>query len=164
MPSAMIFCGLDLIMPSSCNRQRIEAYRVFGIVVPPSVERDLLQGFDGVIISRRETVIDKPPRDGLRVADAEICCFEDSTQHALGCDGILADEFPVARNHAAEMFRPRAVFGAVEHHVADMPGAQLLGLGRNPRYASILPSAKSPAGLGHRLVTQRISLIGSSPT
>src|SRR5471032_1744286 len=38
------------------------------------------------------------------------------------------------------------------------------GSGGKPRNASIFPSANSSIGLGEELVTQRMSLAGSSPT
>jgi hypothetical protein len=37
---------------------------------------------------------------------------------------------PIAPQHAAEILRPRAVHGAVDDDVADMPRAQILRLGR----------------------------------
>ena len=43
---------------------------------------------------------------------------------------MLADEIPVARQHAAEILRPRPVDRAVDDHVADLAGAQFLRLGR----------------------------------
>ena len=50
--------------------------------------------------------------------------------HPLGRDRILAHEFPIARQHAAEILRPWAVDGAVDDHMADLAGAQFLRLGR----------------------------------
>jgi len=41
---------------------------------------------------------------------------------------MIADEFPVARQHAAEILRPRAVQRRGGDDMAGMPGAQLLRL------------------------------------
>jgi len=56
--------------------------------------------------------------------------LEDGPQDALGRDRIVADELPISRLHAAEILRPRGVDGAVEDHVTDISGAQVLRRGR----------------------------------
>jgi hypothetical protein len=43
---------------------------------------------------------------------------------------VPGNEFPVARQDAAEILRPRPVHGGIENYVTDMPGAQILGLKR----------------------------------
>jgi hypothetical protein len=42
---------------------------------------------------------------------------------------MLADELPVARQHAAEVLRPRAVCDTINDHAADLARTQFLRLG-----------------------------------
>jgi len=62
--------------------------------------------------------------------------------------------------------RPRAVAELLHDHVSNMTGAQLLRLGWKAQERSIFPSANSSIGLteGSALITQWMSLTGSSPT
>ena len=47
MPSAMIFCGLDLIKPDFVQAQGVEPDRVLGVVFAPFVVRDVAQRLRG---------------------------------------------------------------------------------------------------------------------
>jgi len=65
-----------------------------------------------------------------RLAGAEFGGFEDRAQYALGRYWIILHVFAVARQHAAEILRPRPVHRRVEDHMADMAGAKLLRVRR----------------------------------
>ena len=126
----MIALGLDLIMPDLVQAQRVEPHRVLGVVLAPAVVGHLAERLERVVVSLREPAIDQPLRGPLRLGGAEVGGLEDGAQDALGRDRMVADEVAVADQHAAEVLRPRLVGGAVEDHVADLAGAQLLRLGR----------------------------------
>src|SRR6266436_6879106 len=114
------------------HAKSIETDRVLCVVLAPLVVRDRAQRLEGIIVSRGEAAIDELLRSASRLGSAKIRGFEDSAQHALGRNRMFANEFSVARQDAAEILRPGRVDRAVEDHVADIPGAQLLRLRRTP--------------------------------
>jgi hypothetical protein len=79
---------------------------------------------------RGATTIGELLRCACWFSRAEIRCRKDGTHDAFGRDRVRGNEFPVARQHAAEILRPRLLHGGIEDYVTDMPGAQILGLGR----------------------------------
>src|SRR5262249_54421218 len=87
-----------------------------------------VQRLQRIVVVAGESAIDHVPRRACRVADAEVRRLEDRARHALGRDRVLADEVPVSSQHAAEILRPWAVDRAVDHHAADLTGAQFLRL------------------------------------
>ena len=42
-------------------------------------------------------------RSRRRVGDAKVGCLQDRSHRSFGCNGVLADKLPVAREHAAEI-------------------------------------------------------------
>src|SRR5262249_50079344 len=104
--------------------------RVFGVVVPPLVVRDFAQRLERIIVLGGEAALDYAPRRSRSIADTEIGRLENGAQHPLGRYRVLADEVPVARQHTAVVLRPRTIHGAVDNHMADLAGAQLLRLRR----------------------------------
>src|SRR5215470_19324260 len=64
---------------------------------------------------------------------------------------MLADVIPIARQHAAEIMRPREIGRRVEDDVAGMPGAQLLWLRRKPEEGIDLALNKQFEGVASAL-------------
>ena len=131
VPSAMILLRARLDHADLVQAQRVEAHRVLGVVLAPLVVGDLVQRLEGIVVA----ACVKPPSTSCRAtrsgsATQRSAALRIGAHHALGRDRILADELAVARQHAAEVLRPGLVQGAVDDHVADVPGAQLLRLGR----------------------------------
>ena len=119
---------------------------------------------DRIVIVRGEAAVHDLPRYLGWLTEAEIGRPQQRAHHTLGGDRFRPDEVRVARQHAAEVLRPRPVLRAVDDHMINALRPQLLRLGRKPRKASTLPSRNSSIGLGSALVTQLMSLAGSSPT
>ena len=78
-------------------------------------------------------IADKNQIVALRLDAAKVGGFDDGAQDALGCDRISADIVPACREHAAEILRPRAVYGAIDDHASDAAGTKFLGLGRKAK-------------------------------
>jgi hypothetical protein len=53
-------------------------------------------------------------------------------ERALGGDGVVAHERAVGHKQAGEVLRPGPIRRRAHHHMPDLSGAQLLGLGRVP--------------------------------
>ena len=85
---------------------------------------------ESVIVTRREAAINDAPRDSCRIVGAQVGCFEDRTDHALGRDGIFADVVAVADERTAEVLRPWPIDGGVENGMAEAAGTQFLWLRR----------------------------------
>src|SRR5207245_1798812 len=108
--------------------ERVEPDRVFGIVVTPFVVGDFLEHLERMIIPRGKAPIHNLLRDSFWLCDANVSSFDDRAQEALGRDRILSYKIPVAYQHAAEVLRPRAVYGAIDDDVTDLAGAKFLRL------------------------------------
>src|SRR5438093_138407 len=106
----------------------IKSDRVLGIVVPPSVEGNVLQRLERIVVSIGEAVIDHPSRRSCGIADAEVGRLEDRAHYAFSRHRMSADKVPVARQHAAKVLRPGAVHIAVYDYVPKLSCAQLLRL------------------------------------
>src|SRR4029450_10116738 len=76
--------------------QRIEAYGVLGIILPPAIIGDLLHRLQGVIVARGEALLHEELRRAVRCEGTDVGRFQDGAQRALGGDGILPDKLPVA--------------------------------------------------------------------
>ena len=108
----------------------IKPDRILGIILPPFVVAVFPEGLQRMVVSRGDAAIDEPPYRGLGFGGAKISRLEDGAQRAFGRDRILADVFPVARQHAAEVLRPWPVDHRLDDHVADMSSAQFKGFRR----------------------------------
>src|SRR6476659_4849684 len=122
--------GVRLDHASFAQPKRPEPDRVLGIVLPPLVVWNLFQRLKRIIVLSGEAAIDHAPCRPRRIADAEIGRLEAGAQHALGGDRIPSDEVPVAGQHAAIVLRPWTIDRAIDDHMADLAGAQLLRFGR----------------------------------
>jgi hypothetical protein len=60
---------------------------------------------------------------------------------------------PGARQHAAEILRPRPIHHGIEDYVTDMTGAQILGLRREPEERVDLALQNNSIGLTEGSVT-----------
>src|SRR4029077_17126231 len=106
-----------LYQPGFVQAQRIKPQRVLVIVFAPFVVRNLRECLEGIVVARREAAIDDALRRPGRLVGAQIGGLEDRPQYPLGCDRMVADELPVARQHAAEILRPRPIHRAVDDDV-----------------------------------------------
>ena len=68
--SAMSLLGLDLIMPTSRSRKRIESDRVLGVVLAPLVVGDVVQRLERIVVVSGEPTIDHAPRRSRPIVDA----------------------------------------------------------------------------------------------
>src|SRR5436189_137416 len=82
---------------------------------------------------------------------------------ALGRHGVSANELAVGRDQAAEVLGPGAVDGAVEQDPPDLPGPQLLRVGREPEKAVDLSLRQKPLGLGRWVLQPRDVPVGIEP-
>src|SRR5215831_20862674 len=82
----------------------------------------------GIVVGTRESPADNAAGRAVRGAGANPVRLQDGAQSPLGSDGIAADELAVAEGHAAEILRPRAILGRVDHDVADPLRSHLLRL------------------------------------
>src|SRR5262249_17271423 len=80
----------------SSSPQGKEPDCVFGVVVPPLVVGNVVQGLERIIVIDREPAIDHAPRHNRPIADTEVGRHEDCAQHALGRNRIPADEISVS--------------------------------------------------------------------
>src|SRR5208282_2301953 len=110
--------------------QSVEPHRVLGVVLAPFIVGDVADRLQRIVVAGGKAPFDEALRGRRRLAGAEVGGLQNSAQHPFGRDRVIADEFPVAREHAAEILRPRPVHCAVDDNVAEMPGAKFLGYGR----------------------------------
>src|SRR5439155_8208806 len=75
----------------------------------------------------------------LRLQRADPLGLEDRAHRPLHRHGVLRDELAVRGDDAAEVLRPRAVDGAVQHDVSDLPRAEVLRIGREAEERVDLP-------------------------
>src|SRR5919197_2979243 len=66
--------------PGFAQAQRVEAQRVLGIVDPPRVVGNFLQGLQRIVVARGEATIDDRTRCRFRIATAEVGRLEDCAQ------------------------------------------------------------------------------------
>ena len=90
--SAMIFLGLDLIMPDLVQPQRIEPHRVLGIVLAPFVVGHLAQRLERIVVAAV-----KPPSTMRRATRAgslaqRSAALRIGAHDAFGRDRMLPDE------------------------------------------------------------------------
>src|SRR5215469_11615552 len=107
--------------------QSVEAHRVFWIVLPPFVIGNVTQRLQRIVAVERKTAFDESSRSEQGLAGAEIGTLQNGAHDAFSRDWILSHILPVARQHAAEIFRPGAIYRAVDDNMVDLPGAQFLG-------------------------------------
>ena len=88
--------------------QRVEAHRVLGVELAPSVVGQLGQRLERVVVALGEPAIDQPLRGPLRLGGAEVGSLEDGAQVALGGDRVVADEVPVAATPCSRNTATRA--------------------------------------------------------
>src|SRR5262245_48899660 len=119
--------------------QRIESNRVVGVALPPLGVRNFLECLERVAIVPGKSCIDELPRHQLRLVSAKLGGFDEGAQNALRRNRMLTDIVAVSGHQATEILRPWAVCGAVEDHMADVAGAQLLRLGRKTEKRVDLP-------------------------
>src|SRR6516162_3488311 len=127
--SSAAYCGAMLLRGRFDEARLVEPksikpHRILGIVLPPFVVAVFPEGLQRMVVSRGDAAIDEPPYRGLGFGGAKISRLEDGAQRAFGRDRILADVFPVPRQHAAEVLRPWPVDHRLDDHVADMSSAQ----------------------------------------
>src|SRR6516164_3816023 len=72
----------------------------------------------------------QPPRDPRRLGGAKVRGFENGAHDPLRRDRILLNIFAGARQHAAEILRPRTIDSRVDDHMVGMPRLQYLHLRR----------------------------------
>ena len=89
-----------------------------------------MERLERVVVACREAPRRRAAERPDRLGDAEVGGLEHRPHHALGSNRVEANEVAVAREQAAEILRPRPVEGTVEDDVTDIPGAQVLRLGR----------------------------------
>src|SRR5207244_3838473 len=71
-------------------------------------------------------LVDEHATRALRLGRAEVCRLENGPHRALGGGRMFPDELPTAREQAAEVLRPGPIRRAVDDHVSDLSGPQLL--------------------------------------
>src|SRR4029077_10913356 len=81
----------------------------------------------------------QPLRRAYGVRGAEIRGLENRAHHAFCRGGITPDEVAVADEHAAEVLRPRAIHGALQHDASDLLGVQFLEVWRKAQERIDLP-------------------------
>src|SRR6516162_930289 len=114
--------------PGVAHAQRIEADRVLRVVFPPSVVWDVLKRLQRIVVARSEAAIDEQPRGTRRLARAKIRRLQDRAHRPLGRDRMPPNKLAIAREHAAEILRPRPVHCRVEDDATDLLCAQFLRL------------------------------------
>jgi len=96
-----------------------EPHCIFGVVFAPFVGI-IFEGLQQRIVSICEPAIGDRLGDTLGFTVAKIRCLQDGADRALGGNRVLANEFPIADQHAAEILRPRTVQGRIELGAAAM--------------------------------------------
>src|SRR6516162_8257816 len=81
----------------------IKPDRILGIVLRPFVVAVFPERLQRIVVSSSDAAIDESPSRGLGFTGAKISRLEDGAQGSFGRDRVLADVFPVARQHAAEV-------------------------------------------------------------
>ena len=106
MPSAMIFCGLDLIMPGFMQAQREKPHRVLGIEFPPTGVGNFGEHTHRIFVVVGTPSIDQLARHHLGIGNADIGALERRAQNAFGRNRILLDIVRAGNQHAAKVLRP----------------------------------------------------------
>src|SRR5499427_288365 len=88
--------------------------------------------------------VDHEPRDAFRLRHAELRGLQNGAHDLLGSNRALSHEVAVPGNHAAEVLGPWPVRPRVHEHMADLPGTELLGLGREAQPSIDLPLRQEP--------------------
>src|SRR6516165_1662347 len=106
--------------------ERIEPYRVLGIVFAPFVVGQLAEPLQSVVVPIGKTAIGEPSCDLGGVGGAPIRGLEDGAQHPLAGNRILSDVVAVADQHAAEILRPGPINRTIDDDMPDVPRPQIL--------------------------------------
>src|SRR5215813_1956685 len=134
--------------PGLVQTQRIEAHRVFGIILAPAVIGDLLHRLQGIIVAWCEASLYDEPGSALGLEGTNIGRLQDRTQRPFGGHRMLADKLPAAGRNAAEVLRPGSVHGAVDDHIANLLCPQFLWHWRKANQRVNLPLGEELCGLG----------------
>jgi hypothetical protein len=140
-----------------------KAGSILGIVFAPFIVGNVAERLQRIVVPRSITAVDEPLGDNRRFPGAQVGSLQDGAQHAFGRDRTPLYELPVARQHAAEIFRPRAVNRAVDDHVPDMAGTQILRHGRKAKAGVDFALRKQRGRLRGVTVIQWMSFAGSRP-
>src|SRR5438132_7968469 len=149
--------------PGFPQAKRVEAHGLLRVVRSPAAERDLRHRLAGVLWRALEALVRKCPRAAARLHGAQLIALEDGAEGSLGRHGVSLDELAVGRDQAAEVLGPGAVECAVDQDPPDLPGPQLLRVGRKPEKAVDLALRQKPLGLGRRMLQPRDVPIGIEP-
>src|SRR5207248_6265947 len=87
----------------------------------------------------------------LWLGSTEVGCLQDRPQRSLGRHRVIADEFLVRRDDAAEILRPRAIEAAIDDHVADLLLTKLLRNRRKADQCINLPISQELHRLRHEV-------------
>src|SRR5262249_31077647 len=120
----LLWVGLDqtgLVQP-----QCIEAERVLGIQVAPTVVTDFAQRLQRIVVTRRDSSVDHQLCGTPRIGCTQVSGLQYGAQRALGGNGIFASKLRAGRQHAAIILRPWSVCDAAGDHMSDFPGANFL--------------------------------------
>src|SRR4029453_10204321 len=99
-------------------------------MLAPLAIRRLSRDLERLIVALGVTAVHLKPRRLFRVPRAHVRGLQDGSDGALGGGGVLADELAIGSDHATEVLRPGSIRRGAHHHVPDLSGSQLLGLGR----------------------------------
>src|SRR5713101_4287140 len=106
--------------------ERIEANRILGVILAPSVIGDLLQRLEGILVPLRKALVHNQLCGAVRLEGTDVGGLQERTQRPLGGDRVLPHEVAVAGHEAAKVLGPRAVHGTVHDRVPDLPRPKLL--------------------------------------
>ena len=127
----------------------MEAHRVLGVELPPPPVRDLSHGLQRVVVV--VTPVGHAARGPVRLQRTQVGGLQDGAQGPLRRHRVLTHELPVGGHDAAKVLRPGPVHAAVDDHMPDLPGPQLLGEGRKGHESVDLALGQMLHGLGRSL-------------